>query len=108
MLPGDVEKTRSSLREVIWNKVGIIRCDESLSIAKKWLDKKNAVLDMPFQNRRGFELRNMLTVAQLITDSALFRKGSVGAHFRSDFRSKGDNWQRHTACVKGKEMFSID
>jgi len=108
MLPGDVEKTRSSLREVIWNKVGIIRCDESLSIAKKWLDKKNAVLDMSFQNRRGFELRNMLTVAQLITDAALFRKGSVGAHFRSDFRSKGDNWQRHTACVKGKEMFSID
>lgn len=108
MLPGDVEKMRSSLREVIWNKVGIIRCDESLSIAKKWLDKKHAVLDMSFQNRRGFELRNMLTVAQLITDSALFRKGSVGAHFRSDFKSKGDNWQRHTACVKGKEMFSID
>jgi L-aspartate oxidase len=108
MLPGDVEKTRSSLRQVIWNKVGIIRCDESLSIAKKWLDKKNAILDMSFQNRRGFEFKNMLTVAQLITDSALLRKGSVGAHFRSDFKSKGDNWQRHTACVRGKGIFSID
>ena len=74
MLPGDVEKTRSSLRQVIWNKVGIIRCDESLSIAKKSLDKKNAILEMSFQNRRGFELRNMLTVAQLITDFSPFRK----------------------------------
>lgn len=108
MLPEDIEKTRSSLRQVMWNKVGIIRCDESLSIAKKWLDKKNAILEMSFQSRRGFELRNILTVAQLITDAALFRKGSVGAHFRSDFKSKGDNWQRHSACVRGKEMFSID
>jgi L-aspartate oxidase len=108
MSAGDVEKTRSTLRQVMWNKVGIIRCEESLSIAKKWLDKKNAILEMSFQKRRGFELKNIFTVAQLITDSALFRKGSVGAHFRSDCKPKGDNWQKHTACLKGKEIFSID
>ena len=108
MLPGDIEKTRSSLRQVMWNRVGIIRCSESLSMAKRWLDKKNAILEKSFQNRRGFELRNMLTVAQLITDAALFRKGSAGAHFRSDLKSKGDNWQKHTACARGKEIFSID
>ncbi|MBI5100183.1 MAG: L-aspartate oxidase [Nitrospirae bacterium] len=104
----DVEKTRSTLRQVMWNKVGIIRCGESLSIAKKWLDKKNAILDMSFQNRRGFELKNMLTVAQLITDAALARKGSVGAHYRSDCKSKGDNWQKHTACRKDQTVTWID
>jgi L-aspartate oxidase len=108
MLSEDIEKTRSSLRQVMWNKVGIIRCDKSLSIAKRWLDKKTAILEMSFQNRRGFELRNMLTVAKLITDAALTRKGSVGAHYRSDCKSKGDNWQKHTACKKDQAVTWID
>jgi L-aspartate oxidase len=104
----DVEKTRSTARELMWDKVGIIRCEESLSIAKKWLDKKQFIMEMPFQNRRGFELKNMLTVSQLITEAALFRKGSVGAHFRSDFRTKGEGWQKHTACQKGKAITWIE
>ncbi len=104
----DIEKTRSTLRQVMWNKVGIIRCEESLSIAKKWLGKKHFIIETPFQNRRGFELKNMLTVAQLITDSALFRKGSVGAHFRSDHKGRGDNWQKHTACKKDQPVTWMD
>lgn len=98
----DIEKTRSTIRQIMWNKVGIIRCNESLSIARKWLDKKHSLMDTQFNDRRGFELKNILTVANLITDSALLRKGSVGAHFRSDFKNKGENWQRHTACLRGK------
>jgi L-aspartate oxidase len=37
----------------------------------------------------------MLTVGSLITEAALQRKGSVGGHYRSDFRQRGDDWQRH-------------
>ena len=37
----------------------------------------------------------MITVARIIVKAALTRKGSVGAHFRSDFREKGKDWQRH-------------
>jgi len=104
----DIEKTRSKMRQLMWNKTGIIRCGESLSIAKKWLDRKQFIMEMPFQNRRECELRNMLTVAQLITEAALFRKGSVGAHFRTDFRERGEGWKKHTACQKGKTAWWID
>ncbi|MBI5409419.1 MAG: L-aspartate oxidase [Nitrospirae bacterium] len=99
----DIEKTRSTLRQIMWNKTGIIRCDESLCIAKKWLDKKRPIMNMPFEDRRGFELKNMLTVADLMAASALLRKGSVGAHYRSDFKGRGEKWQKHTACLRGKE-----
>jgi len=101
------EKIRSNLRQLMWNRVGIIRCEESLSIARKWLDKK-IKLEESVCNQRHFELRNMLTVASLMTDSALMRKGSVGAHYRSDFKDRGENWQKHTACQKDRGVFWID
>ncbi|MDP2157949.1 MAG: hypothetical protein Q8K68_09605, partial [Nitrospirota bacterium] len=40
-------------------------------------------------------LKNMLTVAGIIVQAALARKGSVGAHFRSDFKEPGNKWQQH-------------
>ncbi|GBE41387.1 L-aspartate oxidase [bacterium BMS3Bbin09] len=104
----ELEKIRSSLRQVMWKKAGIIRCNKSLSEAAKWLRHKEHVLETPLLNRRVFELKNMLTTANLIVASALLRKGSLGAHYRSDFIEKGENWQKHTACAAGKDTFWTD
>ncbi len=97
----DIEKTRSSLRQLMWNKTGIIRCEKSLTSAMNWLKRKKVITGTAFYDRRNGELRNMLTVANLITDSALLRKNSFGAHYRSDFKEKGENWLRHSVCQKG-------
>jgi L-aspartate oxidase len=104
----DTEKVRSSLRQIMWNKVGIIRCEKSLIPTISWLNRWNFIMETSYQNRREAELKNMLTVAHLITDSAILRKGSVGAHYRSDFKERGENWQRHVACQKGKEAYWTD
>lgn len=104
----DTEKIRSSLRQIMWNKVGIIRCGKSLAEAKNWLGKREVILEKDFKSRGESELKNMLTVAHLITDSALLREGSVGAHYRSDFNERGKNWQRHTVCRKGEKPYWTD
>jgi len=39
----------------------------------------------------------MLTIARIIVHAAMSRKGSVGAHYRSDFKERGEAWQRHFA-----------
>ena len=44
----------------------------------------------------------MLTVAELIVDSALSRKESRGAHSRSDYKNKNEN-AIHSTLVKEKE-----
>jgi len=104
----DVKEIRNSLRQLVWEKVGIIRCRESLIAAKVKLKEWDFILKTGFLNREELELKNMLTVANLITDSALLREGSVGAHYRSDFKERGENWQRHTACQKEKGTVWID
>ena len=53
-----------------------------------------------FYTRRELELKNMLTVAMMITEAASLRKGSVGAHYRSDFPEKGQDWQKHIALSR--------
>ena len=50
-------------------------------------------------NRSGWELQNLLTLAQLMIGSALTRQESRGVHFRSDFPTRDDaHWQRHIVC----------
>lgn len=96
----DAGEVRKLLRRLMWEKVGIIRCAESLNIARNRLNEWRYILDRGFNNREGLELRNMLTVAKLITEAAIERKGSVGAHYRSDFPGRDEEWRKHILIKK--------
>jgi succinate dehydrogenase/fumarate reductase flavoprotein subunit len=46
--------------------------------------------------KEEIELKNLAQVAELITQAALDRRESRGAHFRSDFPETDDKkWQKH-------------
>lgn len=94
------EEIRHALKKIMWEKVGIIRCEESLKDAQDKLAEWSYILNKTFSTRRGLELKNMLTVAIRITEAALLRKGSVGAHYRSDYHERGEGWQRHILWKK--------
>jgi succinate dehydrogenase / fumarate reductase flavoprotein subunit len=50
-----------------------------------------------YELQEAFELNNMLRVAEVIVYSALVRKESRGAHFRSDYPERNDEeWLKHT------------
>ncbi len=101
----DHEEIRLDLRKIMWERVGIIRCAVSLNHAKDRLSEWAFVQDEIPLTRRELELKNMLAVSQLITEAALLRKGSVGAHYRSDCPERDEGWQRHITCRKGdKEL----
>jgi L-aspartate oxidase len=85
---------------LMWEKVGIIRCKESLGEAQSQLDEWVTLLDKIVMTRREIELKNMILCARLITEAALLRKGSVGAHYRSDFPERGEGWKMHIALKK--------
>ena len=99
----DREEIRHLLRKLMWERVGIIRCGESLNAAKRRIGAWASLQAEAFTRRRDLELKNMLEVSALITESALLRKGSVGAHYRSDCRQKGEGWEQHITCRKDRE-----
>ncbi|MGD0283834.1 MAG: hypothetical protein ABSB95_15915 [Dissulfurispiraceae bacterium] len=84
----------------MWKNVGIIRSETSLQDALERLSEWKFIPDMDFASRRDNELKNMLTVALIITEAALRRKESVGAHYRSDCPSKGKGRLKHSTTQK--------
>lgn len=95
----DIEKIRNSLRRLMWTKVGLVRNGESLKKALEQLKVWNNKLSVPPLTRPGLETRNMLQVGRCITESALSRENSIGAHYREDFpHYKGLNWKNHSHC----------
>lgn len=89
--PGEI---RASLKKLLWEKVGIVRNRQELTRALRQLRAWERLLKNPLPERALLELKNMITAATLITKSALLREGSVGAHFRIDFPSRGKNWRK--------------
>jgi len=99
----DIVGLKSKLQDIMWDYVGILRDEKSLNTA----DKKLRELKLEFSdnaryfNKGEYEFKNMLTVAQLIINSALKRKESRGAHFRSDYQIKHEIAE-HNCLVKGE------
>ena len=59
------------------------------------------VLAREFDDRKGWELQNLLTVARLMIQAAMTREESRGTHYRSDFPNRDDaHWARHFASPK--------
>ncbi|MEP6888493.1 MAG: L-aspartate oxidase [Nitrospirales bacterium] len=93
----DADKLRSSLRRVMWGKVGLIRTADSLARAIAQLGKWERQVSRPFAVRRDLEVKNMVQVARCIAEAALWRENSVGAHYRADYpKLHGPRWKQHS------------
>jgi L-aspartate oxidase len=58
------DEIRGRLRRLMWDRVGIIRCAESMDDALKVLSEWDFILDKNFLTRRELELKNMLQRAR--------------------------------------------
>jgi len=93
----DADKLRSSLRRLMWGKVGLIRTADSLVRAIAQLSRWERLISRPFGMRRDLEVKNMVQVARCIAEAALWRENSVGAHYRADYpKSDGPRWKQHS------------
>ena len=97
---GDIEAIREALYDCMWDDVGVLRTRAGLERAAVRLRELSAQLQQTgvATGSRAFNLtwhdwqnlNNLILVSQVITEAALAREDSRGAHYREDFPETGD------------------
>jgi L-aspartate oxidase len=103
----DISDVMNSLRSVMVRKLGIVRSAARILEAKTDVDFWcRYVLNREFENRSGWELQNLLTVARLMIDAAYRREESRGTHFRSDYPRRDDSrWAGvHIVAIRREDL----
>ncbi|HJX12960.1 MAG TPA: FAD-binding protein [Dehalococcoidales bacterium] len=106
--PLSAGRLKKRLQQIMQDKVFIFRDGPSLKKAieeireiKKELPRVSVPNFKRFNLEWGqaIELSEMLTAAEIIAESALFREESRGAHYRRDFPGRDDaRWLKHTSA----------
>lgn len=83
----DVTSMKRELQNIMWDGAGIFRSEETLMNALNEVEKLKAAFHRTNKciSKSEYEFRNMLTVAEMVIISALKRKESRGAHYRTDY-----------------------
>ena len=98
--PDQITSLRDELYQTMWDKVGILRNQTDLNSARDELNaQSNALLDTGLPDgERQFNLtwhdwlnmQSLFDISKVITDAALAREDSRGAHYREDYPDTGD------------------
>ena len=95
----DPEDIKEEIQDIMWKYVAIVRDEQGLLEAQSQLNQlEKMTLDMDVPSFKQYnsklmialEVISMLQLARLIVKSALLRKESRGAHFRSDYPELND------------------
>lgn len=107
--PVNIDSLSKQLKNVMSAHVGVFRCKNSLELALKEMlviEKiyltagiKDKSLQWNTQLQHYLELGNMIISAKYTIRSALWRKESRGAHWRSDFQELHTSYLGHTICT---------
>ena len=120
-----VNSVREKLPGLVWQSAGICRTQATMEVAiakiQEWRSRLAAlplseyVLNLAPAQRVKFnslqaesqlklyaETLNLLDIAYLILNSAIFRTESRGGHYRTDYPQTDDAWQVHTIVKRDK------
>ena len=108
-------KFKENIIKLMWDKVSIVREEKTLNEAlKELLDMKKELENLDVGNNTQYnadlvtalEVINMVEICILTGKSAILRRESRGAHYRSDFPKTNDEWKK--SIVKNKEKIEFE
>ncbi len=108
------QEFKENIKNLMWEKVAIVREEKTLNEALKELQKMQENLDkLDVSDKKQYntelmtalEVINMVEICILTVKSAILRRESRGAHFRSDFPETIDMWKRSIVINKEKIEF---
>lgn len=108
---------KKKIQYIMWEHVGIVRNEDRLSKALKEIEKIKSLskkvsvsggLKYNHEWIDAMDVQNMDLICEMIIRSALYRKESRGAHYRSDFTKKDDtNWLVNIICKNIRGTMSL-
>ena len=87
------------VRDLLWERVGIVRAAAGLRSALEELGRLQASLEPADDRALPGPIANAALTAALIARGALTRTESRGAHFRSDWPKPREVWRRHIGLL---------
>ena len=108
------QEFKENIKNLMWEKVAIVREEKTLNEALKELYKMQENLDkLDVSDKKQYntelvtalEVINMVEICILTVKSAILRRESRGAHFRSDFPETLDMWKRSIVINNEKIEF---
>ena len=105
---------KNRIKNLMWEKVAIVRDEKTLNEALKQLQEMQKDLEnLDVSDKTQYntdlvtalEVINMVEICILTVKSAILRRESRGAHFRSDFPETKDEWKKSIVISKNKIEF---
>ena len=105
---------KNRIKNLMWEKVAIVREEKTLNEAlgellemQKELDSLDVSEKKQYNTElvTALEVINMVEICILTVKSAILRRESRGAHFRSDFPESLDEWKKSIVINKNKIEF---
>ena len=108
------QEFKNRIKNLMWEKVAIVRDEKTLNEALGELLEMQKELDnLSVSDKKQYnaelvtalEVINMVEICILTVKSAILRRESRGAHFRSDFPETKDEWKKSIVINKNKIEF---
>ncbi|MDO5809981.1 MAG: fumarate reductase (CoM/CoB) subunit TfrA [Methanobrevibacter sp.] len=108
------QEFKNNIKKLMWEKVAIVRDEKTLNEAlKELLDMQKDLEDLDVSDKTQYntdlvtalEVINMVDICILSVKSAILRRESRGAHYRSDFPETNDEWKKSIVMNKEKIEF---
>ncbi len=108
------QEFKENIKRLMWEKVAIVREEKTLNEALKELQEmQEDLVNLNVSDKKQYntelvtalEVINMVEICILTVKSAILRRESRGAHFRSDFPETDDNWKKSIVMSKNKIEF---
>ena len=108
------QEFKNRIKNLMWEKVAIVRDEKTLNEALKELQvmqKELENLDVSDKKQynndlmTALEVINMVEICILTVKSAILRRESRGAHYRSDFPETKEEWKKSIIFNKNKIEF---
>lgn len=97
------------LKKLMWQNVGVIRSGPNLQQTLHELQQYESEVHGSEALHQELRLKNLLSVAMVVTASALAREESRGAHYREDFPLRKDpRFLKHSVITKNNSVNFAD